>query len=73
LIDPAVAHQHVVDYLAATGATARYPGLRWAVVTGTDRVVVHVAAPLDLPLTLPGLERRTTISATAASYVVVSD
>jgi hypothetical protein len=36
-------------------------------------VVVHVVAPLDLPLTLPGLERRTTISATAASYVVVSD
>jgi hypothetical protein len=73
LIDPAVARGHVVDYLAATGATARYPGLRWSVATGTDRVVVHVAAPLDLPLTLPGLEGPTTISATAASYVVVSD
>ena len=55
------------------GAANRYPGLRWSVAAGTDRVVVHVVAPLDLPLTLPGLERRTTISATAASYVVVSE
>ncbi len=72
-IDPEVAREHVVDYLAATGAAARYPGLRCSLVAATDRVVVHVVAPLDLPLTLPGLERRTTVSATAASYVVVSD
>ena len=73
LIDPEAAREYVVDYLAATRAAARYPGLRWSVTAGADRVVVHVSAPLDLPLTLPALERRTTISATAASYVVVSD
>lgn len=73
LIDPQVARGYVVEYLAATGAATRYPGLRWSVTAGSDRVVVHVVAPLDLPLALPGLDRRTTVSATAASYVVVSD
>ncbi len=72
-IDPEVARAYVVGYLAATRAANRYPGLRWSMTAGTDRVVVHVVAPLDLPLTLPGLQRRTTISATAASYVVISD
>lgn len=72
-IDPEVARGYVADYLRATGASSRYPGLRWSVDASTDRVVVHVVAPLDLPLTLPGLETRATVSATAASYVVVSD
>jgi hypothetical protein len=72
-IDPEVARGFVADYLRATGATGHYPGLRWSVVAATDRVVVHVVAPLDLPLALPGLASRTTVSATAASYVVVSD
>lgn len=72
-IDPEVARAYVADYLRATGASSRYPGLRWSVDASTDRVVVHVVAPLDLPLTLPGLETRATVSATAASYVVVSD
>ena len=72
-IDPEVARGYVADYLRATGATGRYPGLRWSVDAATDRVVVHVVAPLDLPLALPGLASRTTVSATAASYVVVSD
>ncbi len=72
-IDPEVARGFVADYLRATGATGRYPGLRWSVEAATDRVVVHVVAPLDLPLALPGLASRTTVSATAASYVVVSD
>lgn len=72
-IDPEVARGYVADYLRATGAGSRYPGLRWSVDAGTDRVVVHVVAPLDLPLSLPGLDSRTTVSATAASYVVVSE
>jgi hypothetical protein len=72
-IDPEVARGYVADYLRATGAAGRYPGLRWSVDAGTDRVVVRVAAPLDLPLALPGLEARSLVSATAASYVVVSD
>lgn len=72
-IDPAVARSDVAEYLRDTGAAARYPGLTVHVEAGTDRVVVHVAAPLELPITPPGWDRRPTISGTAASFVVVSD
>ena len=72
-IDPAVARRDVAEYLRDTGAAARYPGLTVHVEAGTDRVVVHVAAPLELPITPPGWDRRPTISGTAASFVVVSD
>jgi hypothetical protein len=72
-IDPQVARRYVAEYLAATGATHRYPGLRYRVETVADRVIVHVAAPLDLPITPPGWEDRPTVSGTAASFVVVSD
>lgn len=73
LIDPLVARRYVAEYLAASGAARRYPGLSYDVVTGTDRVVVHVSSPLDLPITPPGWDRRPTVSTTAASFVVVSD
>ena len=72
-IDPVVARRYVAEYLRDTGATRRYPGLAYDVDASTDRVVVHVAAPLDLPITPPGWDRRPTISGTAASFVVVSD
>ncbi|QNN54820.1 hypothetical protein H9L09_03760 [Nocardioides mesophilus] len=72
-IDPALARAYVADYVRATGAATTYPGLRWQVDATTERVVVRVAAPLDLPLTVPGVDRAATVSATAASYVVVSD
>ena len=72
-IDPAVARGYVATYLSAAGAGRHYPGLRYRVETGPDRVVVHVSSPLDLPLTPPGWDRRPTVSATAASVVLVSD
>ncbi len=72
-IDPVVARRYVAEYLRDTGAARRYPGLRYDVEAGADRVVVHVAAPLALPITPPGWERRPTVSATAASFVVVSN
>ncbi len=72
-IDPAVAREHVAAYLRATGAPARYPGLRWSVTADAERVVVRVAAPLDLPIPVPGVDRMPLVSATGASYVVVSD
>ncbi|MFP5252814.1 MAG: pilus assembly protein TadG-related protein [Actinomycetes bacterium] len=72
-IDPAVAREHVAAYLRSTDAAARYPGLRWAVAADAERVVVRVAAPLDLPIPVPGVDRLPMISATGASYVVVSD
>ncbi len=72
-IDPAVARALVADYVRATGATSTYPGLRWEVDATTERIVVRMAAPLRLPIPVPGVDRQATISATAASYVVVSD
>ena len=72
-IDTVVARRYVAQYLRDTGASRRYPGLTYDVDATTDRVVVHVAAPLDLPITPPGWDRRPTISGTAASFVVVSD
>lgn len=71
-IDPVVARALVADYLRAVGVDRRYPGFRYQVDAGADRVVVRVAAPLDLPITPPGWEQRPTISGTAASFVVVS-
>lgn len=72
-IDPAVAQALVADYLAVTGAAQEYPGLRYSVDATADRIVVRVSAPLELPLTPPGWADRPVISATAASYVVVTD
>ena len=71
-IDPEVARGYVADYLAATGAASRFPGLDYAVEASPDRVVVRVSAPLDLPITPPGWARRPVVTGTAASYVVVS-
>ena len=72
-IDPAVARGYVDDYLAAAGASARFPGLGYTVDASPDRVVVRVSAPLDLPITPPGWARRPVVTGTAASYVEVSD
>lgn len=72
-IDPAVARQQVAAYLRSTRAAARYPGLRWAVTADAERVVVRLAAPLDLPIPVPGVERMPLVSATGASYVLVTD
>ena len=71
-IDPATARAFVVDYLSETGAPGRYPGLSIDVEAAPDRVVVRLAAPLDLPITPPGWSRRPVISGTAASLVAVS-
>lgn len=72
-IDPAVAQAYAADYLAATGAAGKYPGLSYSVEATTDSVVVRVSAPLELPFTPPGWEDRPVITGTAASYVAVSD
>lgn len=72
-IDPTVARTLVADYIAATGAAQEYRGLRYSVDATADRIVVRVSAPLDLPITPPGWAARPVISATAASYVVVTE
>ena len=73
VIDPLVARRYAAEYLAGSGAARRYPGLSYDVRAGADRVVVRVSTPLELPITPPGWDRRPTISATAASFVLVSD
>lgn len=72
-IDPVVARRYVAEYMRETGAARHYPGLSVTVEAGVDRVVVHVAAPLDLPITPPGWARRPVVSGTAAAVVLVSD
>jgi hypothetical protein len=72
-IDPEVASRYVAEYLRATGAARRYPGLSYDVQASPERVVVRVAAPLHLPITPPGMDHRAVVTGTAASFVVVSD
>ncbi len=73
LIDADVARGYVAEHVWATGAAATYPGLRWRVDATEQRVVVEMTAPLNLPIGVPGVDRTAVVSATAASYVLVSD
>ncbi|HET6167315.1 MAG TPA: pilus assembly protein TadG-related protein [Marmoricola sp.] len=72
-IDSEAARRYVGDYLRATGALGRYPGLVWEVTTTQTTVVVHVASPLDLPLRVPGVGEGATVTGSAAAVVVVRD
>ena len=72
-IDPASARAYVAAYLRASGAWERFPGLDYAVDARGQTVVVRVAAPLRLPLHVPGVGRSTVVRGTAASVVAVSD
>ena len=60
------------DYLVAAGAYATYPGLSFSVSVDptASSVTVHVRAPLELPLTVPGSPERATIGATGSAVVV---
>lgn len=72
-LDPAVAHSYAAEYLAASGAASRYPGLRFSVQTSAEVVVVRVTAPLEMPFSPPGWAADATVTGTAASYVAVGD
>ncbi|MGB0100877.1 MAG: pilus assembly protein TadG-related protein [Nocardioides sp.] len=62
----------VHDHLAASGAYVSYPGLSFRVDVdhAASTVTVHVTAPLDLPLTVPGSPGVATIAATGSAVVV---
>jgi hypothetical protein len=60
-------------YLRDAGAYARYPGLSCSVRVEGDRVLVHLGAPLDLPLSVPGSPGRATIGADGGAVVGVDD
>jgi uncharacterized membrane protein len=72
-IDAAAARRYVEEYLRSSGATDRDPGLPWTVSTTATTVLVRVAAPLDLPLRVPGVGENATVTGDAAAVVVVSD
>jgi hypothetical protein len=72
-IDAAAARGYVEDYLRTSGVLAEYPGLGWTVSTSATTVLVHLAAPLDLPLHVPGVGGTAVVTGSAASVVVVSD
>jgi Putative Flp pilus-assembly TadE/G-like len=60
------------DYLVASGAYATYPGLSFTVDVdpSASSVTVHITAPLELPLTVPGSPEVATIGATGSAVVV---
>jgi uncharacterized membrane protein len=72
-IDADAAGRYVDDYLRSSGVLSRFPGLTWSVSTSATTVVVRVAAPLDLPLHVPGVADDAVVRGSAAAVVVVSD
>jgi Putative Flp pilus-assembly TadE/G-like len=72
-ITTAAVRTSVHDYLASSGAYAKYPGLSFSVDvdTASSTVTVHLRAPLDLPLTVPGSPGTATIGAAGSAIVVV--
>ncbi len=72
-VDPEHARALVVEYFAAVDAGGRYPGLSHHVETAGDRVVVRVAAPLDLPFAVPGVGDSAHVTASAAAVVNVGE
>lgn len=63
----------VGDYLRATGAFVRYPGLSYGVSVeqATSTVRVTLEAPIDLPLSIPGSPEQARIGATGAAVATV--
>lgn len=59
----------VVDYLDQTGARDRFPDLDYTVQVIGSEVVVRVAAPLDLPLGVPGAPGEPTIRASGSAVL----
>jgi Putative Flp pilus-assembly TadE/G-like len=70
-LTPARARAAVGAYLQQAGAYAQYPGLSYTVRIEQDRVVVHLSAPLDLPLSIPGSPGHTTVGADGSAVVGV--
>ncbi len=68
-----IARAAVEEYFRRIGARAAYPGISYDVAfdSGDNSVIVHVDAPLDVPLTLPGSPERPMIGATGSAVVQV--
>jgi hypothetical protein len=73
LQEAAAVRAAVHDYLRASGAPQRYPGIEAAVaVDRADRTVtVILRAPLDLPLMVPGWSTAPVVGASSTAAVTV--
>jgi uncharacterized membrane protein len=74
-LDADVARAAAFAYLHRVGAYTRYPGLTaqvW-VDSSTQRVIVEVHAPIDLPLHVPGSPERADVGATSAATVGIDE
>jgi hypothetical protein len=67
-----VARRAARDYLRSTGAYGAHPGLTVVVTVDDTRVRVAVAAPVDLPLSLPGGPEQPVVRAVGSAVVRVS-
>lgn len=69
----AAVRRAVHDYLVATGAHGRYPGIRADVRVDerSQSVTVSLRAPLDLPLRLPGTPAAPQVGASSTAAVRV--
>jgi hypothetical protein len=67
----AEATEAVRRYLVDIGAYRRYPGLSYHVLVDpvSERITVHLNAPLDLPLTFPGSPDEASVGATGSAVV----
>jgi hypothetical protein len=72
-VTEAEARAAVHDYLERADAHTKYPGLKTYVDTdsATRSIRVRLTAPLHLPLTVPGGQESTFVSATGAAVVAV--
>lgn len=63
----------VASYLRETGAYGTYPGITFTVEVhrAEQSVEVHLRAPLDLPLSIPGSPEHATVGATGSAIVDV--
>ncbi|MEP9381460.1 pilus assembly protein TadG-related protein [Nocardioides cheoyonin] len=63
----------VRSYLREVGAYGRYPGLTVSVAvdSGARQVAVHLSAPLDLPLTVPGAPGSARVGAEGSAAVTI--
>jgi hypothetical protein len=68
-LSPHVARAAVRDYLRGSGAYAAHPGLSFDVAVDGTSIRVTVAAPVDLPLTVPGGPERPVVRSVGSAVV----
>lgn len=64
----AAADREVDAYMSSVG-NGGYDALSWTVDVDGARVIVHLQATIDLPLTVPGTTGTTTVAAEASSHL----